>query len=212
MKKKIVRLASIFFVIILSNNLVFGKVRETKLNQEEWKKLNTFFSNFSEVFLIPFEKGQITNKELIRFGVFHNLLNNYRLFQPYKSSYLKIAKKYVQVSIDKYFGIKKIIHETAGDAIYEKGNYLVPEADGEVYCFSQVTKLIDIGNSYFVAYLNIYYAGSGFTGDPNGNLKTWNEARDGDVPELSGKMKATIQKVNSNNSSRCILIDYLEDK
>ena len=77
MKKKSMIIVSMFFIILLSTNLAFGEMREIKLNQVEWKKMNTFFSNFSEVFLKPFKKGQITNKELIRFGIFHNIFNNY---------------------------------------------------------------------------------------------------------------------------------------
>lgn len=211
MKKKIITLVRIIFIILLLSINVFGEVREIRLTPEEWKKLNVFFSNFSEVSLEPFEQNKITNKELIKFGVRHNLLNNYRLFQRNKS-YLKINRKYVQDSIEKYFGIKNIIHESAGDLIYKDGYYLVPEQDGEVYIFTQVYKFVDIGNSFYVAYLNIYCAGSGFTGDPHGNIKTWNEVRDGDIPELLGKMKATIQKVTSNNNSRYILIDYMNDK
>jgi hypothetical protein len=199
-----------FIFALFFTSFVFGEEREIKLNKGEWKKLNTFFSNFSEVFLRPFEKGQISNKELVSFGVLHNKRNNYKLFQPYNSSYLKLDKKYVEASVEKYFGIKSIIHETVEDATYKDGYYIMPDSSGETYLFSQVTKFIDIGNGYYIAYLNIYYAGSGFTGDPHGNLKSWE--KEDDVPNLGKKMKATVQKVTLNGKSRYILIDYLEDK
>lgn len=211
MKKRfLVILTSLFIVISFCNSSAFGEEKEIQLNQGEWKKLNTFFSNFSEVFLKPFEKGQISNNELVRFGIIHNFWNNYKLFQRYNSNDLKLDKKYVEASVEKYFGIKSITHESSGDATYKDGYYIIPNGAGEVYSFSQVTKFIDIGNGYYVAYLNIYYAGSGFTGDPHGNLKTWQ--KDGDIPELGEKMKATIQKVASNGQARYILIDYLEEK
>lgn len=209
-KGYLVILTSLFIIILFCNSSAFGEEKEIKLNQGEWKKLNTFFSNFSEVFFRPFEKGQISNKELVSFGVLHNKRNNYKLFQPYNSSYLKLNKKYVEASVEKYFGIESITHESIGDATYKDGYYIIPDGAGEAYLFSQVTKFIDIGNGYYVTYLNIYVAGSGFIGDPHGNLESWKE--EGDVPRLSRKMKATVKKVTSKGSSRYILIDYLEEK
>ena len=210
--KKCMIVLSTFILLFSCVTVAFGEEKEIKLNEGEWKRLNTFFSNFSEVFLKPFKKGQITNEELVSFGVLHNKRNNYNLFKSYQSSYLKLDKKYVEASVEKYFGIKSITHESTGDATYKDGYYIMPDGAGEAYLFSQVTKFNDIGNGYYVAYLNIYVAGSGFTGDPHGNLKTWNEERDGDIPRLSGKRKATVQKVISNGSRRYILIEYLEDK
>lgn len=209
-KRYLMILTSLFVIVLFSNNFTFGEEKEVKLTRGEWEKLNTFFSNFSEVFLKPFEKGQISNKELVRFGVLHNFWNNYKLFCPYNSSYLKLDKKYVEATVEKYFGIKSITHESSGDITYKDGYYIIPDGSGEVYIFSQVTKFIELGNGYYVAHLNIYYASSGFTGDPHGNLKTWQ--KDGDVPDLGEKMKATVQKVVSNGQSRYILIEYLEEK
>lgn len=207
--KKYIILATIFVIALFCTSLAFGKEKEIKLSKGEWKKLNTFFSNFSEVFLKPFEKGQISNKELVKFGILHNFWNNYNLFKQYGSNELKLDKKYVEASVEKYFGIKSITHETIDEATYKDGYYIIPNGAGEVYVFSQVTKFIDIGNGYYLAYLNIYYASSGFTGDPHGNLKEWQKDDDGDIPKLSRKMKATVQKVTSNGSSRYILIEYL---
>ncbi|NLY73749.1 MAG: hypothetical protein GX075_00395 [Firmicutes bacterium] len=211
-KRKRLLFIAIFVITLFCNSVVFGEEVEIKLNQEEWKELNEFFSNFSEVFLKPFKKGQVSNTELVRFGILHNLWNNYQLFQPYNSSYLKLDKKFVETTVEKYFGIKSITHESVGDKIYKDGYYIIPVSSGEAYLFSQVTKFIDMGNGYYVAFLNLYIASSGFGGDPHGNLKTWNKERDGDIPKLSSKMVATVKKVTSNGSSRYILIEYLRDK
>lgn len=210
MKKRYLMILTLFVISLFSNNFSFAEEKEVSLTRGEWEKLNTFFSNFSEVFLKPFEKGQISNKELVRFGVLHNFWNNYKLFRPYNSSYLKLDKKYVEATVEKYFGVKSITHESSGDITYKDGYYIIPDGSGEVYSFSQVTKFIELGNGYYVAHLNIYYANSGFTGDPHGNLKTWQ--KDGDVPDLGEKMKATVQKVVTNGQSRYILIEYLEEK
>lgn len=212
-KAHFIALTSLLIIIVLlCTSLVFGEERKIQLNQIEWKRLNTFFSNFSEVFLKSFEKGQINNKDLISFGVLHNKRNNYKLFQRHDFNYLKLDKKYVEASVEKYFGIKSITHESTNDAIYKDGYYIMPDGDGEAFLFSQVTKFIDIGNGYYVAYVNIYVASSGFTGDPHGNFKIWQEDDEGDIPRLIQKMKATIQKVISNGSSRYILVEYLNDK
>jgi hypothetical protein len=209
-KKNYVILVTISFITLFCSSLAFGEGMEIKLDKAEWKKMNIFFSNFSEVFVKPFEKGKINNSPLIEFGIFHNKFNNDKLFIPYGSSHLKLDKKYVEASVEKYFGIKLINHETIEDATYKDGFYIIPESAGEVYIFSQVTKFVDIGNGYYVAYLNIYTASSGFAGDPNGNLNSWK--KEDDVPELTEKMKATVQKITSNCNSRYILIEYLEDK
>ncbi|HBE79932.1 MAG TPA: hypothetical protein DDW65_19455 [Firmicutes bacterium] len=44
-----------------------GKV--VKLEAEQEKQLNTFFSNFSEVRLQPFREGEMNDETLIRFGI-----------------------------------------------------------------------------------------------------------------------------------------------
>lgn len=203
-------LAGILVITFFCTGLGFGEEKELNLNKSEWKKLNTFFSNFSEVFLKSFEKDHIDNKELIRFGILHNYLNNDKLFKLYDDSHLKLDKKYVEGSVEKYFGKKSIIHETVEDEFYKDGYYIIRIGSGETYSFSQVTKFVDIGDGNYLAYLNIYYAGSGFIGDPHGDLKSWQ--KDGDVPELGEKMKATVQKVISNGKSRYILIEYLKDE
>lgn len=207
--KSINYLVLIFVFTIFCVTSVFGEL-EVKPSKDEWKKMNIFFSNFSEAFVKPFEKEQICNKALIDFGIIHNKLNNNSLLKSYDSLHFKLDKKYVESSVDKYFGIKSITHETTENSIYKDGYYITPKSTGEVYVFSQVTKFVDIGNSYYIAYLNIYYAGSGFTGDPHGNLNIWKD--EGDIPRLGNKMKATVLKVTSNGNSRYILVDYLEDK
>ncbi|MGE5607555.1 MAG: hypothetical protein ACM3YE_17920, partial [Bacteroidota bacterium] len=143
MNKRYLRIIlSLVIVLSFYSSSALGEDKEIKLNRGEWKKLNTFFSNFSEVFLRPFERGQISNEELVNFGIFHNKINNYKLFQAYNSSDLKLDKKYVEASVEKYFGIKTITHESTGDATYKDGYYFISDGAGEVYLFSQVTKFI----------------------------------------------------------------------
>ncbi len=66
----------IMIIIVLTFSLLFylslvhaerlneSDGKEVKLNTEQWKKLNTFFSNFSEVFLKSFEEGIISKADI----------------------------------------------------------------------------------------------------------------------------------------------------
>jgi hypothetical protein len=181
--------------------------KEIKLNLVQWKKLNTYFSNFSEVFFEPFSEGQLSNEEIIRFGVSHNIRNNESLIENVDENHGRLAAKYVEASVEKYFGIKHIDHKSVPGYRFKNGYYIVSWGSGEAYCFSQVTKLIDIGDDCFIAYTNEYVASSGFTGDPNGSAKDW-EKDEETLPELTDKMRSIIKRIKNKNSTRYILMEY----
>jgi hypothetical protein len=186
--------------------------KEVKLQSAELKKLNTFFSNFSEVFLKPFSKESITDKELIYFGVMHNERNNYKLFEKASDYKIRIKESNVNGSALKYFGREIKKHQSIEGIEYKNGYYYIPEADGEAYSFSQVQQLFDNGNDYYTVYLNIYTASSGWTGDDNGTSADWKK-RGEEIPELTGKMKATILKKNGPKGEDLYnLIDYVKEK
>jgi hypothetical protein len=182
--------------------------REIQLGKEEWKKLNVFFSNFPEVFLYPFSEGEITNDELLRFGIAHNYLNNPNLIEEFSSTSGRLSAKYVEASIKKYFGIAQVIHHSIDWHDYKDGYYSIRYASGEAYCFSQVTKLIDVGEGDYVAYVNEYIASSGFTGDPHGTESLW-EKHEENPPDLRLRARAIIRKVNEDGKSRYVLLEYL---
>jgi hypothetical protein len=186
------------------------EAKEVKLSPNEQKKLNVFFSNFSEVGLKTFKKGEITTEELINFGVYHNYRNNHKLFDSLGEGKLRLRDEYVVKSVQKFFGITLKEHKQFQDIRYKPGYYYIFESDGEAFTFSQVEKVIDIGKNQFIAYVNVYTANSGWTGDEQANSKEWEKDGDG-KPEFSGKYKATYNKnVNSDGEVSYTLIEYIK--
>jgi len=184
-----------------------GKV--VTLSSAEHKKLNIFFSNFSEAYIEPFTEGNIPDEELIKFGVLHNFKNNFKLFENMGDE-LKIKAGAISKSIEKYFGKTFSAHKSTKDYRYKGGYYFIPNADGEAYTFSQVASISDAGGDKYTALINVYTASSGWTGDEHANPKTWGE--DGEEkPELTGKFKATFSKTSDKNGETVYkLIDYLK--
>lgn len=87
---------------------------QTKVNMDSnlKKKLNTFFSNFSEVSVEPFTRDKIDNKELIRFGVWHNYKNRFGRFKYVGDGVLQLKATHVKAAVEKYFGRKLTKHES----------------------------------------------------------------------------------------------------
>ncbi|MFA5405080.1 MAG: hypothetical protein WC358_09115 [Ignavibacteria bacterium] len=184
--------------------------KEVKLIPEEQKKLNVFFSNFSEVNLKPFTIASITDEDLINFGVLHNYKNNFKLFEKVDNSNVKIKEDNISASIQKYFDRKINSHKSTSDYKYKNGYYFVPLADGEAFTFSQVEKMNDIGNDKYIAYINVYTASSGWTGNVHAAPKEWT-SDENDKPELSEKFKATIKKSSGTKGEDVYtLIDYIK--
>jgi hypothetical protein len=182
---------------------------ETTMNIDLQKKLDTFFSNFSEAYVKPFEKGKIDDSSLISFGVIHVIINNNKLIS-YKGEnknegYIKAED--VDTMTSYYFGKKVNQHKTVDNYIFEKGSYKIKMASGEAYTFSQIDKLYDLGNNKYKADVSVYKASSGFTGDSHGSINDW-KAKGEEVPELSNKVTTIIEKINENGKERYILIEY----
>lgn len=185
--------------------------KEVKLSADEQKKLNIFFSNFSEVYLNPFTKESITDNDLINFGVLHLYKNNNKLFEKADNSNSKVKDEHVSASIRKYFGRDVSKHQSTSDFKYKSGYYFIPQADGEAYTFSQVERLIDIGNDRYTAYINVYTASSGWTGNAHASPKDWKNSDGDEKPELTEKFKAVFIKNNGpKGESVYTLVDYLK--
>ncbi|SDZ15438.1 zinc-ribbon domain-containing protein [Tindallia californiensis] len=138
------------------------QVEPTKLSlsYDEHRALNVFFSNFAEVFLLPFEAGEIRDSELLRFGFFHNYVNNtsrmnYREFEAY------LREDHLFESIDKYFGIDMTERNPDRGQIpmeYRDGYYFFPAADGETPPFAQLVEIYDLHDGTYQAIFDIYEA------------------------------------------------------
>lgn len=211
--------------------------KEIVLDKTAWKNLNIFFSNFSEAEVPAFSKDNLSNNDLIMFGIHHIARNDsssdIKRVEPYyeNNAMGRISAKHIESSVEKYFGKKITKHETVlafkysnnsnAYCTYKDGYYILPQAETEIWpiCspggynpkFSQISKLIDNGNNYYTCYVNIYSYGDNFVGDPYaGTIEDWKKDNSADlVPTLGTKMKATIKK---ESDGRYILIDYLQDK
>lgn len=184
-------------------------LKETKLDAETKKKLDTFFSNFSEAHVTTFEKDKIDDSSLISFGIRHVIINDFKLIQ-YKGENKNegyIKSEDVDLKSWYYFGKNVDQHKTVDEYIFENGFYKIKMASGEAYTFSQIDKLYDLRNNKYKAEVSVYKASSGFTGDSHGNRDDW-KASGEEIPKLSNKVIATIQKINEDGNERYILVDY----
>lgn len=110
-------------------------------SQSELKRMSVFISNFVEAGLNNFDVDDISDSELIRFGIWHNYINNFKSRIrncstkdcPYGS--LVIDSKYVDESVKKYFDMRIRRHKTTGrghETMFFDGEYYHFEgADGE---------------------------------------------------------------------------------
>lgn len=181
-----------------------------KLTTSEQKKLNTFLSHFSEVFMQPFQADGLTDKELIRFGVAHNYRNRSCLFEKLNgSSTIKIRVSHVSESVRKYLGRDIAQHQSVAEYKYQNGYYHVQEASGEALQFSQAARVVGLDNHMYSVDVQVYSANSGWTGNVHGSPASWRTADD-DAPQLVQKMKATIAITGgSNKGIQYTLIEYL---
>lgn len=129
-------------------NGTFKLFKKITVGQTELKKMGTFLSNFTELQLNKFDMKHIDNSDLIRFGIWHNYLNNYNSrISSTKDSMLYISKANVDESITKYFGIKFKNHKTVDGFKFNKQGYIFDGADGEPAQYVKVTKVYDLGNN-----------------------------------------------------------------
>jgi len=187
--------------------------KEIKLNSEQLKKLNTFFSNFSEIFQESFAKNELSDNIMINFAVHHNYINYYKRFESVSNGEkAKIKENYINEIAKKFFGKEIQKQQSVTEIEYKNGFYFLAQASGEAFAFSQVEKLEDAGNGNITAYINVYTASSGWTGDVQANPKTWKSNEDGN-PEFSYKVKATISLVsNKESDGNYNLVDYFKIK
>jgi len=187
--------------------------KEIQMDKYTKIKLDTFFSNFSEAFVEPFEDGNISNEALIHFGIMHIIKNNWshrsnnlveeRAADP-NNGYIKDT--YVDNAAYYYFGKRISAHKSIQDYPYKNGYYIFPFALGEGPTFSQINKLYDLGDNYYKAEISVYYAYNGFEGDPHGTMNDWEKGEF--PPELEKNMVAKIKKVFEDGKERYILISY----
>ncbi|MBB6218000.1 hypothetical protein HNQ80_004137 [Anaerosolibacter carboniphilus] len=188
-----------------STQSVETKEKEVPLDYEFHKKLNIFFSNFSEVYMPDFKEGDVTNEALIHFSWWHNYINNSNSLKSFNNDgYGYISENQIYKSINKYFGIDMTTRNLSDvESKRENGYYKEICADGEAFPFSQLTKLLDNGDGTYTADVDIY--------DPQALDICSYEPKDKWDEEtlveskLSRKMKCLIKK----EGDRYVLLEYL---
>ena len=171
---------------------------EIKMKAGEKKQLDIFFSNFSEANLKSFKQNSLPQEALLDFALSHIYKNAYKSLKKSKDgSSAIIPAVRVDQTTEKYFGQKLPKHENS--------EYLVPLADGEAYIFSQISRLLAVGQGLFQAEGVIYMTGSGGTPDPHGTQAAWKKA--GEEVEQIGKFSALIKK-EKTGKERYILLEY----
>jgi len=189
--KKILTLLAVIMTIAS-----IGLAEPMKLEPAQQKNLNVFFSNFSEAHVASFSQGTLTDQAMIDFALRHLYINKLKSLKPSKDGYSVIATtKQVDTAAMKYFGQKPSQHK-------EK-SYSIPVADGDMFIFSQLDTLEDIGSDTFKANGTIYSTGSGGTPDVHATPAEWEKA--GEEVSVAGKFSALIKA----QDERHILVEYL---
>lgn len=170
---------------------------QIKLDRVRKKKLDTFFSNFSESAMESFKQHSLSRKALLDFALDHIYKNDYRSIR-HAGNNAYIPAALVDKVTEKYFGEKLKKHQ--------ESEYQVPEASGEAYVFSQISGLAEVGKNLFRATGVIYSVDSGSTLDPHATPATWKKA--GEDVEQTGKFSALVKK---EPSGRYILLEYQVD-
>jgi len=185
-----------------------------QLSANEKSELNNFFTSFSEIYLPAFSQNNVPDSVLIQFGVYYNYRKNFKMFnQIPDGSKASIAEKQVVDTAVYYFGQKIKKNQAVQGIEYKNNNYLIYNSDGEAYRFSQVIELFNLGDGIYQATIQIFSASSGFTGDINGDSKTWKTTEgEGNIPKNEGKMSAKIRKVDAQGKTRYVLLEYLDLK
>ena len=156
MRKIFSRLVAVFaFVLFFS--VFSGTSYAASANQ--LKLMSTFLSNFTEVGLMFFNTEEIASgthpEKLIRFGIMHNYINNYKSrikqcgVKGCKWGSLTIEGKFVTESIKKYFDVDytKLGSVTDSDPPYHYDGklYHFEGADGELVYYARVDKAVPSG-------------------------------------------------------------------
>lgn len=182
-------------ILLLAIPLLALAQSEMKLDAAQKKKLNTFFSNFSEVDLKSFKQNSLSDVALLEFGLAHNFINREKSLKKSKDgNSVIITSEQVDAATIKYFG--KTVTQHQGKT------YTRPMASGEAYTFSQINSLGELGGNTFLAKGVIFTTGSGGTPNPHGTPQEWKKK--GEEVEQAGSFTAKIKA----DGERYILIEY----
>lgn len=172
------------------------------------KELNTFFSNFSEVYVDDFDISNYKDEDLIFFAIIHSIAN-FRDRIKFENNRMFIDQAYIDKDINRFFGVK-VKHKSVYDFTYSSGRYTWRPADGEQYNhFCHVAGFYENGDGTFSAKINVYeVAPDSDWGDtiydPNTAV---GEKSNGRYPSV-GRAEAVVKRYNMNGKETYQLIKY----
>jgi hypothetical protein len=197
-----------------------------QLSEEQRRELNTFFSNFSEASVGPFANGQISDDELIRFGLLHIIKNrNVAELMSMRDQYGGIPLEEVDYATNKYFDKVVSSHRSIPYHEFVSGHYMLFKLGGDGLWFSQIQSLYDNKDGTYTAIVDVYSSGDfnprsqiesvydngngsytvkGVT-ENDGRFLTW---EDHDA-HLQTEWKAIFKPVYEGDRKRYILLEYL---
>ena len=169
-----------------------GKVMT--LSPEQQKNMDVFFSNFAEVWGNPPQGGKvafdydgISNRDLITFGVYHNLINRQTVVQLVNGKYM-VSLKEVNFATNKYLG-KTVAPEAVDTRFTTDGdNFYSRENGGPAFwSAAKLKQMYDNGDGTFSADVYVYASS-----DRNNDYS-------------NGKLWKAVLAVSPSDSSRYIL-------
>lgn len=177
-----------------------GVLAGETLSATEARKLNTFFSNFSEARMESFTPGSLSDDALLSFALTHNYINNFKILKPSPDRLsVLVPAALVDRTTTKYFG--RTMHAHPG------APYSVLMADGDSLPFSQIRTLMALGDDRYQAGGLIYLPGGPGPLDIHANPNNWK--KDGAEVEAIAQFTAIIKKATTGSGGeRWILTEY----
>ncbi|MCW3795408.1 hypothetical protein OM416_27755 [Paenibacillus sp. LS1] len=160
--------------------------KKVNLSNAEIKKMGILLSNLTELKLYNFDAKKVSNSELIRFGIWHNYINNFNSRISSSKGKLYISKSEVEKSILKYFNIKFKNHRSIQDSNYNGKGYIFDGSDGERVFYVKADALYDMGGSSFRISGHLY--------DPEDPSE-----------DIISRVNATVKKVKTGNEYRYVI-------
>lgn len=175
----------------------------------ERERLDTFFSNFAEVFLPEFTLDAPLNSDLINFGVRHTYINRRNTLKRLEDGTLLADLEEVRDAVDKFFG-RPVIPQSTDRYTYADGYFRIMPGEGD-FAFAQVLELTAAANGFHTGRVAVYYAGSGFTGDVHGTPEAWERTDPENMPALGDIYRVKVS-VSPRDSGRFILREYVREQ
>lgn len=195
------------FLLLMSCCSVGLAMGRSEMEEKERIRMDTFFSNFAEVFLPEFSLDAPDNAALINFGVRHIYINRYHAVKRLDADTMGVSLEDVQNAVRKYFG-RAIIAQSTTQHVYKYGYFHLTPAEGE-FAFAQVLELKKGEQGIWHGKVAVYQASGGFAGNVHGTIADWKKTDPELIPELSAVYRVKVS-VSPEDADRFILREYVK--